>query len=75
MMDNLLAIAVAKNPEHYGRMKHLDLCLFWVRNAVDSNKIEPAFISTDEMTADILTKALDQLKVQKCRSLLGLKAD
>jgi transposase InsO family protein len=74
-MDNQSAIAVAKNPEHYGRMKHLDLRLFWLRDAVDAKKIEPVFISTDEMAADILTKALDRLKVQKCRELLGLKAD
>ena len=29
-MDNQSAIAVAKNPEHHGRMKHLDLRLLGV---------------------------------------------
>jgi hypothetical protein len=28
-MDNQSAISVAKNPEHHGRMKHLDLCFYW----------------------------------------------
>ena len=27
-MDNQSAIAVSKNPEHHGKMKHLSLCLF-----------------------------------------------
>ena len=33
-MDNQSAIAVNKNPEHHGKMKHLSLCLFWLRDAV-----------------------------------------
>ena len=33
-MDNQFAIAVSKNPEHHGKIKHLSLCLFWLRDAV-----------------------------------------
>ena len=29
-----LAISVAKNPEHHERMKHLDLCFYWLRDQV-----------------------------------------
>ena len=29
-MDNQSAIAVSKNPEHHGKMKHLSLRLFWL---------------------------------------------
>jgi hypothetical protein len=29
-MDNQSAMQVAMNPEHHGRMKHLDLCYFWL---------------------------------------------
>jgi hypothetical protein len=29
-MDNQSAISVAKNPEHHGRMKHLDLAFYWL---------------------------------------------
>ena len=71
-MDNQSAIAVSKNPEHHGKMKHLSLCLFWLRDAVQDGLIEPAFVSTEDMAADILTKALDRLKVQKCVEMLGL---
>ena len=71
-MDNQSAIAVSKNPEHHGKMKHPSLRLFWLRDAVQDGLIEPAFVSTEDMAADILTKVLDHLKVQKCIQMLGL---
>ena len=33
-MDNQSAISVSKNPEHHGRMKHLDLRYYWLRDTV-----------------------------------------
>src|SRR5579859_93922 len=33
-IDNQSAISVSKNPEHHGRMKHLDLRYFWLRDQV-----------------------------------------
>ena len=71
-MDNQSAIAVSKNPEHHGKMKHLSLRLFWLRDAVEEGLIAPRFVSTQEMAADIFTKALDRFKVQKCTGMLGL---
>ena len=38
-MDNLSAISVAKNPEHHGWMKHLDLRFFWLREAVSEGEM------------------------------------
>ena len=72
-MDNQSAIAVSKNPEHHGKMKHLSLRLFWLRDAVQDGLIAPSFVSTQDMVADILTKALDRLKVQKFVGMLGLE--
>ena len=37
-MDNQSAIAVNKNPEHHGKMKHLSLCLFWFRDVVQEGR-------------------------------------
>jgi hypothetical protein len=34
-IDNQGAVLVTKNPEHHGRMKHLDLQFYWLRDAVD----------------------------------------
>ena len=72
-MDNQSAIAVGKNPEHHGKMKHLSLCLFWLRDVVEDKVILPKFVETRDMAADIFTKALDCFKVQKCCRMLGLE--
>ena len=72
-VDNKSAIQVAKNPEHHGRMKHLDLRFFWLRDQVEAKAIAVAYIPTDAMPADILTKPLGRLKVNACRQLLGLE--
>ena len=53
-------------------MKHLSLCLFWLRDAVQDGLIAPTFVGTQEMAADIFPKALDWFKVQKCSEMLGL---
>ena len=72
-MDNQSAIAVSKNPEHHGKMKHLSLRLFWLRDAVQDGLIGPTFVRTQDMVADIFTKALDRFKVQKFVGMLGLE--
>ena len=71
-MDNQSAINVAKNPEHHGRMKHLDLRFYWLRDVVESGEIVPHFIGTEAMPADILTKALPRERVVACGEMLGL---
>jgi hypothetical protein len=72
-MDNQSAISVAKNPEHHGRMKHLDLRFYWLRDQVDAGHITPKFIPTADMPADLLTKPLPRPKVEICRKLMGLE--
>lgn len=72
-MDNQSAISVAKNPEHHGRMKHLDLCFYWLRDKVEQGYIEPVYLQTDQMPADLLTKALPRVKVMFLRKLMGLE--
>ena len=72
-VDNNSAISVAKNPEHFGRLKHLDLRMYWLRDVCSAGMISPVFCPTAEMPADLLTKALERLKVAKLRSMLGLQ--
>ena len=71
-MDNQSAISVAKNPEHHGCMKHLDLCFYWLRDKVEQGYIEPVYLQTDQMPADLLTKPLPRVKVMLLRKLMGL---
>lgn len=73
LIDNLSAISVAKNPEHHGRMKHLDLKHYWLRDAVEAGHMTPVHVPTQEMAADVLTKALPRDKLEHCRELMGLR--
>ena len=71
-IDNQSAIAVAKDPEHHGRMKHLDLRTYWLRQTVDEKKIAVQHLPITEMPADLLTKVLSKPKVEYLRALFGL---
>ena len=71
-IDNAGAVSVSKNPEHHGRMKHLDLRFFWLRDAVESGVIHTANIPGTQQPADILTKPLPIPKVDFCRTSMGL---
>ena len=72
-IDNQSALSVAKNPEHHGCMKHLDLQFYWLRDVVADGQIAVHYMPTDTMPADVMTKALSRVKVQDMCSMLGLK--
>ena len=71
-MDNQSAIAAAKNPEHQGRMKHMNPIFHALRDSVEHGKVQPVFVPTTEQAADILTKPLDKTRVQAGIQMLGL---
>jgi transposase InsO family protein len=72
LVDNQSAISVAKNPEHHGRMKHLDLRFFWLRGAVQRKQISVSYVPTADQVADLLTKALTPELTLRHRSAMGL---
>jgi hypothetical protein len=74
LLDNQSAIQVGKNPEHHGRMKHLDLQFFWLHNVVSAGQIALHYIPTADMAADLLTKGLTCIKVTAAIAQLGLTA-
>jgi hypothetical protein len=71
-MDNQSAIAAARNPEHQGRMKHMNPIYHALRESVELEEVSPYYVSTSQMVADILTKPLDRAKVVAGCTMLGL---
>jgi transposase InsO family protein len=72
-IDNQAAISVSKNPEHHGRMKHLDIRFYWLRDQVEAGLISPEFIPTLEQPADTFTKSLARVDFERCRPQLGIE--
>ena len=71
-IDNQSSVQVAQNPEHHGGMKHLDLRYYWLRDEVERGSISVAYVPTDDNPADLLTKPLAPVKVERFRAMFGL---
>ena len=71
-MDNQSAIRVAQDPQHHGRMKHIEIRHYWLRQEVARKTFEPRYIPTDEHVADILTKPLPREPLERHRIQLGV---
>jgi len=70
--DNQSAIAIANNPESHDKTKHIDIRHHFVRDSVETGKVELQYCPTDKMIADILTKALGQDRFEMLRGKLGV---
>lgn len=56
--DNQGCIALAKNPTQHARTKHIDIWHHFIREAIKNNTIELKYCQTEDMTTDMLTKAI-----------------
>jgi hypothetical protein len=71
--DNQSCIALSNNPAYHQRSKHIDVQHHFIREQVDSGKIELKYTPTEHMMADTLTKALPRVKHQRCVDGMGLR--
>ena len=69
-LDNQSAIAVAYNPEHHSRMKHVERRHFFVRECVENMRLEVPFVRTDSNLADFFTKPLDASRSFSLRNII-----
>jgi hypothetical protein len=70
--DNQSAIALARNPEHHARTKHIDIQYHFVRNCVEDGTTRLEYCPTEDMVADGLTKALGPERHRKLAKLMGM---
>jgi transposase InsO family protein len=70
--DNQGCIALTKNPAYHSRTKHIDIRHHFIRDSVEVGDIELRYVATDDMAADVLTKALARDKHEKHTAALGL---
>ena len=57
-VDNQSAIAVAYNPEHHARVKHIERRHLFVRELVENMQLRVPFVRTHDNLADFFTKPL-----------------
>ena len=71
--DNKSAICLAKNPQFHGRSKHIDIRYHFIRDEIKKGTIEVKYCKTEDMIADMLTKALYRLKFENFRDMAGVR--
>lgn len=73
--DNQGAICLSNDPVFHSRTKHIDIQYHYIRSIIKENEnIKLKYVPTEEMLADILTKALNRKKHFFCASGLGVCA-
>jgi hypothetical protein len=70
--DSQGSIALAKNPDHHDRTKHIDLRYHFIREQLAARAIRTDFIGTELMLADVLTKPLSRDRHEALVSQMGL---
>ena len=70
--NNQSCIAMCKNPVMQKRTKHVETKMHFIREQVEDKSVSIIYKPTEDMPADLLTKPLMRIKVEKHRvELLG----
>ena len=67
-----MCIALAENPVHNARTKHIDIQYHFIRDHTDE-EIDIVYCPTKEMVTDILTKPLARPAFEEHVKMLGLE--
>ena len=70
--DSKSAIALAHDGHYHARTKHIDIRYHFIRYIIEAGTIKLVYCPTNDMTADVLTKALPSVKAKHFASALGL---
>jgi hypothetical protein len=72
--DNQSALAIARDPQYHARSKHFDIRSHYIRDRIRDGTIENVYCSTDDMIADVFTKALHKPKHLKFTREVGVSS-
>ena len=71
-MDNQSAIAIARNLEFHDRSKHIEIRHHFLRQKVEEEELDLAYIPTGDQVANVLTKGLVREKHDKFAEVMGV---
>ena len=66
--DNQETIALSMNPVNRQRSKHIDVRYYFIRNVQNAGKVIIKCCPTADMVADVMTKPVAKIKLQKFKS-------
>ena len=70
--DNQSTIALTKEHQYHAHTKHIDVQFHFICWIIEDRKLQLIYCPTEEMVADIFTKALTSTKVKHFACKLGL---
>lgn len=70
--DNQGAIALAKNPVHHQRSKHIDIKYHFIRSEIRDGIVALNYVSTADNVADIFTKPVSKDKLRRFSLIRGM---
>ena len=70
--DSKSAICLAHDGHFHAQMKHIDIRYHFIHYIIEAGTIKLVYCPMDDMTADVLTKALPSVKAKHFASALGL---
>jgi hypothetical protein len=73
--DNIGAITLATKPEFRKKTWHINMHYHYARAAVENGEITIRHVSTNDMVADIFTKALPKPAHSRFASMMGLRSE
>ena len=65
LVDNQASISLSHNSSVNRRTKHIDVRYHFTRQAIQDGVVRLEYCRTEDMVADMLTKALGRVKLQK----------
>ena len=72
MADNQSAIKLLRNPISSIRSKHIDVVHHFARERVMRKEVAFHYVKTQDMVADVLTKAVPEVTHKRCCDGMGL---
>ena len=58
---------MAKNPQYHGRVKHIDIKFYYVREQVEMKNVKLEYCPSKNMIANVLTNGLVSVQFAKFR--------
>ena len=72
LADSQSAMKLAQNESINRRNEHIDIIYHYVREVTNNGDVQLEYCPTEEMVADMLTKALERIKFVNLRELCGI---